>query len=98
MATKTIANNPFADYGNLVIGDRFIGREAEISQIKNRILGKSSGNISVVGLPRIGKSSLVWNTLIADKEELFKQKKLVIEINIGSVDNSRDLFKAVFCS
>lgn len=95
MATKTIVNNPFADYGNLVIGDRFIGRETEISQIKNRILGKSSGNISVVGLPRIGKSSLVWNALIADKEDLFKQKKLVIEINIGSVDNSRDLFKAM---
>ena len=95
MAIKTITENPFSDYGNLVTGNRFIGREKEIRQIHNRVLSDNSGNLSVVGIPRIGKSSLVWNALISSKDDLLEEKKAVIEINVGSIDNSRDLFKAM---
>lgn len=95
MATDTINENPFANYGNLVTGARFIGRQKEIKQIHNRVLASNGGNISIVGLPRIGKSSLVWNALIQQKETLIDEKKVIVEINIGSLDNSRDLFKAM---
>ena len=65
-----ILQNPFADYGGIVVNDRFIGRRKEIETIKNRLLGSSFGNISIVGLPRSGKSSLVWNAVFLEKENL----------------------------
>ena len=52
--------NPYADFGGTVTGTRFIGREAELRTIASRVFGAGGfGSIAVVGLPRIGKTSLV---------------------------------------
>jgi hypothetical protein len=56
--------NPFADNAGIVTGSRFVGRQSEINEIHTRVLGELYGNLAIVGLPRIGKSSLVWNALI----------------------------------
>jgi hypothetical protein len=55
--------NPFSDYGQIVKGSRFAGRKEEVQKIHNRVLGEAYGNIAIMGMPRIGKSSLVWNAL-----------------------------------
>jgi len=90
---KLISNeNPLADYGSIISGDRFIGRENEINNIKNRVLGRNFGNISIVGLPRIGKSSLVWQALMVDKENLLREKKVVIRINVGEINSTESFF------
>jgi hypothetical protein len=49
--------NPF-EYGRPVPPERFIGRRAQIADIRGRIGGISAQSISVVGLQRSGKSSL----------------------------------------
>jgi len=82
-----ILKNPFADYGGIVINDRFIGRKKEIEAIQNRLLGTSFGNISVVGLPRVGKSSLVWNAVFLGKEVLIEKKIIPIWISFGEYDS-----------
>lgn len=69
MATQSL-NNPFADYGRIVSGERFIGREKEIRMINQRVLGTAYGNLAIIGLPRIGKSSLAWHAIMDRKEEL----------------------------
>ena len=70
MVIKTLSTqNPFADYGNIIEGNRFIGRKSSIATIHNRVMGNSFGNIAIIGLPRIGKSSLVWNALMVKKTE-----------------------------
>ena len=56
--------NPFADNAGIVTDNRFVGRKSEIFEIHTRVLGELYGNWAIVGLPRIGKSSLVWNALI----------------------------------
>ena len=52
--------NPYADFGTIITEDRFVGREGELRTIASRIFGERNfGSIAVVGLPRIGKTSLV---------------------------------------
>ena len=52
-------NNPFASAGTIVNGDLFVGRSVELTEVYNRVLGKNFGNLSIVGIPKIGKSSLM---------------------------------------
>ena len=59
MATESL-NNPFSGYGGIVYGEKFIGRRDSLRQLEQRILGENYGNLAIVGLPRIGKSSLAW--------------------------------------
>jgi hypothetical protein len=87
--------NPFSDYGTIVSNDRFIGRIKEIDAIRNRVLGASYGNISIVGLPRIGKSSLVWNAIFLDKEKLLSENVVLIWISFGEYNNLQEVFDDV---
>ena len=82
--------NPFADYGKIIKGERFVGRKKEIADIQNRVFGSSFGNLAIQGLPRIGKSSLAWNAIIEKKDELEKRNIIPIRINTGSFQSSGD--------
>jgi len=88
--------NPFADYGGIVIDDRFIGRQDEILTIHNRLLGSVFGNIAIIGLPRIGKSSLAWNSIIIRKEELINRGILPVWISFGEYSSLTEVFDEVF--
>lgn len=83
--------NPVSDYGKIVTGERFIGRTKEIKIIQNRVQGKNFGNLSITGLPRIGKSSLAHNAVFIHKEEWIQKKKVIIWLNIGKL-RSANLF------
>jgi len=87
--------NPFGDYGGVVAGERFIGRNNEIEIIQNRLLGCNYGNIAIMGLPRIGKSSLAWNSIITAKEELIKKKILPVWVSFGEYLSLNDVFQEV---
>lgn len=93
--TLKIQGNPLADYGNIIFGDRFVGRKSEIAEIHNRVLGKNSGNISIIGLPRIGKSSLVWQALLAERKKYKNDNILITRIDVGEFNNSLDLFSSL---
>lgn len=69
--------NPFRSVGKVVTGDLFIGREKETSNLKNRVLGYPLANASIVGLPRVGKSSLMKNTLIEQADELWETQRCI---------------------
>lgn len=88
-------NNPFSDYGNIIVGERFIGRKREIDTICNRVLGENYGNIAIMGLPRIGKSSLAWNALLKHKDKLATEHIMVLRVNIGEIDNSQHFFECL---
>lgn len=85
--------NPFADYGKIVYGNRFIGREDNIRTIDNRIINPAkSGNLAVIGMPRIGKSSLVWKAIMERKEMLLIRKIIPIWIDVGIFNKITDFF------
>jgi hypothetical protein len=55
--------NPFANNGNIVYDDDFVGRQDEIRTIQQRVINSpQAGCLAIVGAPRIGKSSLVYHT------------------------------------
>ncbi len=94
MVIKTLnTQNPFSDYGQLIKGKRFAGRKLEMQAIRNRVVGDSFGNIAVMGMPRIGKSSLVWNALMPIKDEQISNGNIIIIIYVGEFSTSIDFFK-----
>ena len=91
MATESL--NPFADFGGIIYGSRFIGRHEEIKKVQERVLGTTYGNLAVMGLPRVGKSSLVWHAIMDEKERLLKEYTIPIFFESGSCDSSESFFK-----
>lgn len=87
-------NNPFYNYGSVVYGENFVGRNEFLRIIRQRIINaKDPGCLSIVGIPRIGKSSLAYHSLIYPKEPLLEKRLLTIWINLPSVKNLEDLFR-----
>jgi len=91
-----IPENPFIDYGSIAEGDRFIGRRASLQIVESRvILPPEPGNLAIIGLPRIGKSSLAHKAIIERKQELLARKFLPIWINLRSYTHSSSFFYAL---
>lgn len=91
MAAQSL-NNPFADYGKIVSGERFVGRQEEIRMINQRVLGTAYGNLAIMGLPRIGKSSLAWHAIMDRKEELLAAQTVPVFFATGPCDGSERFF------
>lgn len=99
MAAESLKNNPFAGLGTIVQGDRFVGRNDELNSIRQRVLGRHDySNIAIVGLPRIGKSSLVYECIMSKRESLLEDNTIPIYYSISSLRNSFDFFKKLVLS
>lgn len=85
--------NPFADYGSIVHGSRFVGRKNELNIIKQRVLGGTYGNLAIMGLPRIGKSSLAWQGIMEIKDDLLKAQTIPVYFQTGSCEDSISFFR-----
>ncbi len=88
--------NPFANYGRIVRGDRFIGRETIVNNIENRIIHPDDpGNLVIIGMHRIGKSSLARKAIIEQKNSLTMKGVLPIWMGVASYDLPSDFFHAL---
>jgi AAA+ ATPase superfamily predicted ATPase len=88
--------NPFADYGRIIYGDRFIGRKTIVNNIENRIIHPDNpGNLAIIGMHRIGKSSLAHKAIIEQKDNLTKKGVLPVWMGVASYDLSSDFFHAL---
>lgn len=88
--------NPFADYGNIVRGARFIGRSDSLRVVENRVIRpQEPGNLAIIGDYRIGKSSLVYKAVIERKSELIAKKQLPVWINLATYDQASILFRSL---
>lgn len=88
--------NPFVNYGKVVRGERFIGRHKIHSVIENRIIYPvNPGNLAIIGVHRIGKSSLAYKTIIEQKEKLIAKGILPIWIGLSSYDQSSEFFSSL---
>lgn len=91
--------NPFVRNNTPVNKGQFIGREDEIenpdfTNIKDHIFQNTSPtNLAIVGIPRVGKSSLVLNAIANRENDLYDQKKvLTIQIDFSLYRNSTEFF------
>jgi hypothetical protein len=91
--------NPFSDYGNIVYGERFINRHASMRAIENRVIRPTEpGNLAVIGDYRVGKSSLVYNSIMARKNDLLQNRRIPIWINLATFDRSPIFFRSLVTS
>ncbi len=88
--------NPFADFGTTVCGPRFIGRDEEIRQLNDRLLSEGGyGSVAVIGLPRVGKTSLLAETIQRAKTKLKEMHVAVVRLELGTYATPDDLFRAL---
>jgi len=88
--------NPFSDYGAIVYGERFINRRDSIRTVENRVIRpKEPGNLAIFGNYRIGKSSLVYHSIMERKGELLKSKRIPIWINLATFDHASMFFRSL---
>lgn len=86
--------NPYADFGGVVTGARFVGRERELRMIASRVFGGGSfGSLAVVGLPRVGKSSLVAEAIGRAEADSSGLRTAVVQLNVGEFDSISDMFR-----
>ena len=86
--------NPFADYGGIVRGERFIGRSADLRAIETRTIHPSvPGNLAIVGDSRVGKSSLVYQAVMESKDLLQRNRKIPVWINLATCDTRAQFFR-----
>ena len=88
--------NPFADYGGIIFGERFIGRSDSLRVVENRVIRpQEPGNLAIVGDYRIGKSSLVYKAVMERRNELVTRKQLPIWINLATYDQASFFFRSL---
>jgi len=89
-------SNPYADFGATVTGDRFIGRAAELRTIDSRLFGASGfGSIAIVGLPRVGKTSLVAEAIQRAEPRAAELGTAVIRADVGAFSSVDRLFRSL---
>lgn len=85
-------NNPFANYGNIVYGDRFVGRQSYLQWIESRVVQPPGGNLSIVSERRVGKSSLAYQAIMARQDELIQQRILARSVSVSTYENPQKFF------
>src|SRR5689334_16179709 len=83
--------NPLGHWGKIVGTSNFLGREKALQAIDSRVF-RSGRSLAIVGLPRIGKSSLAYHAIMDQEQDLLKRKKVPIWISLGSHGSAYDFF------
>ena len=84
--------SPFCT-GSIATGEGFIGREKELIDFSQRLL--DGGNLAICGLPRIGKSSLIYH-ILERKEFAADRNTLIAKIfTLGKYGSFYALWRAL---
>lgn len=82
--------------GKRVYGDLFIGRKADLEYIEARIIPNMPINLAIVGLRKIGKSSLVEQAFsVKYKDSLIKKNLVLVYIDLHTYATTADFFNAL---
>lgn len=88
--------NIFAGYGKIVTGDLYIHRKRLETELCNRTINyETYGSVNVVGMQRMGKSSLVYNAIIKNEEEYYEKGIIVANCSMNNYANPESFFKGI---
>jgi AAA+ ATPase superfamily predicted ATPase len=69
-------------------------RKNDLEQLKRRIIDpEEPQNTAIFGLPRIGKSSLVYKAVLDNKDILISKKTIPIRIDLSDLKKGRIFLK-----
>ena len=95
MVTKTLINPFNARVGGTVPSEFYVSRPNEENIINRRVLQPDFGNLSLVGLPKTGKSTLVSHCLVEKKDILASEKTILVYYQMGSTRSALDFYKKI---
>lgn len=88
--------NIFAGYGKIVTDNLYIHRKYLEAELCNRTINYDTyGSVSVVGMQRMGKSSLVYNTIIKKAEDYYEKGIIIINCSMNSFATPESFFKGI---
>lgn len=89
-------NNIFSNHGKIITGDLYIHRSKIENELTDRVFGENNfGSVSVIGLQRMGKSTLVYNTVTSRQDELYDQGVIVVSCSMNNYANPDQFFKGI---
>ncbi len=81
--------------GPIATGKGFIGREHKLEEYRRKLLDGKRGSLSICGIPRIGKSSLVYK-LLHESGDLAKKNIIVADVgNLGKFSSFFALWREI---
>lgn len=93
---QTCIGNPFASPDEEAEGDYFVGREAVLAKMQRDVVYPNKvGNYHVVGLPRIGKSSLLKAFKKRVLQNHYNLDLIVIYISLNNCGDSGAMWKMI---
>jgi hypothetical protein len=92
----SLSTNPFGGYNAPLTASQFIGRKIALRIIEQRVLAvQEPGNLSIVGLARIGKTRLVHHALFEREFLPDTSAVLPIWINLADYEQPGAFFRAL---
>lgn len=95
MAIETLINPFSIRYGTTVPSELYVSRPVEEAVINQRVLGPYYSNLSIVGLPKTGKSTIVSHCLVEQADNLAKERTLLVYYQMGSTRSVMDFYKKI---
>ncbi|MCX5267540.1 hypothetical protein [Streptomyces sp. NBC_00199] len=93
---RDLISNPYAGYGSPVAGPEFVGRTTAFSSIRNRTFTSlETASVSIVGPPRVGKSSLARHVhdQLATGSSVRGLTFVPVWITVSGCDSEQSLFR-----
>src|SRR5260370_41485896 len=91
-----LSTNPVGAYDAPLSGSPFIGRKAALRIIEQRVLAvQEPGNLSIVGLPRIGKTRLVSHAMFEREFRPSTRTLLPLWLNLADYEHPEAFFPAL---
>ncbi|MDX3799195.1 hypothetical protein [Streptomyces sp. AK04-3B] len=93
---RDLIGNPYAGYGSPVAGPEFVGRTTAFSSIRNRTFTSlETASVSIVGPPRVGKSSLARHVhdQLATGRSVRGLTFVPVWITVSGCDSEQSLFR-----
>jgi len=88
--------NRLAEIGNIMTGDAYIHRKELEKRLLDRTVNYDNcGSVNVVGLQRMGKSSMVYNVLEAKSDEYYEKNIVIARISANTVASAYQFFKCM---
>jgi hypothetical protein len=84
-------DNIFRERGKIVRGRQFIGRRRELDVIRHHVFTDKPGNLAVMGMRKVGKSSLAYQALMS--QATGKAGTLVIWLNVSTHTSRTQFFR-----
>ena len=93
---QTFIGNPFASPSEEAVGEDFVGRKMVLAKMHRDVVYPNKiCNYHVVGLPRIGKSSLLKAFREMVLENHYNLDLIVVIISLDKCDDSKSMWRMI---